>query len=415
MLRWMIMGRFAPLLLAIIGVAVGSVAGACSSSEGDSASTNRACGVAVDRFKELMIVDDAVINDARTRNETAGVWSFRHAVEAALPAGANASSFLAAWLEDWESTKQVNGFTVDKEPRRISTTLVCPWLQATPQNQCDATCGTCVSRNLDLAKAPFRLIAIVNRMDLRGHPGATSPAGEGRLVFAMTRGPGDDAASMAMPSAVIFEYALPKSMDAEHWAQTWHHLGTHAAIDEAYKTELAEVTERYVGRGVSPERVNGSALAQVRTNESAFNWIWQLRQFELDASGNLRLAPVANTPGEPLNNSTLLRDFVKTNREKILAGQHVLPRSMTGGSADQLLFRWNVPEVDDTLRRAFAHETCNGCHADENTPVDTAFHVSPFRSGVAKLSRFVNDPQDPTKDDLAKREASMRTALCKNE
>jgi hypothetical protein len=212
--------------------------------------------------------------------------------------------------------------------------------------------------------------------------------------------------------SLIFEFALPKSRSLREWAETWHALGAYPAFDEQYKTALTQVTEAFVGPNVSPERVNGSALAQARTNESVFNWIWQLRQFEIDSTGQLRLAPVSNTPGEPLNSGAALRDFVLANRDKIMDDKHTLPRSMLAGSADQLLYRWTIPGVDEPTRIAFSRGTCNGCHSGDNVPVDTAFHVSPFRTGIAKLSPFVNDPANPSKDDLGKREAHMRDVLC---
>jgi len=56
----------------------------------------------------------------------------------------------------------------------------------------------------------------------------------------------------------------------------------HPTFDEPYKQELVGLTEKFVSRGASPNRINGSAISQVRANESAFNWIWQLREFHLD-------------------------------------------------------------------------------------------------------------------------------------
>ena len=228
----------------------------------------------------------------------------------------------------------------------------------------------------------------------------------------MTNGAGDDPNATMAPMTVIFEYALPNSRTPKAWSESWHHLGTHAAFDEAYKVELAQLTEEFVKRGASPERQNGSAIAQVRTNESAFNWIWQLRQFQLDATGALVLRPVSNTPGEGLNNSPQLRDFVLSNAEKIKKDEHVLPQYMLAGSADQLLFRWKVPNVDENTRIAFARSTCNGCHSGENPPIDTAFHVSPYRAGIEKLSPFLNSKDDPAHDELSKREAWLKEDLC---
>ncbi len=393
-----------------------SIAAGCSSKSDSQSSTASDCGIAIDRFKELSIVDDAVITDPRSRNDIDGKWSFRHAVESAMPDGANPSEFVLGWLEDWISTAEVNGFQIDRnlESRtaQINALLICPWLHARPENNCDDACSTCAARELDLAKAPFRLLAIVNRTDLRVKPNVTSKAGESRLVFGFTRGPADDPSSAAAPMTLIFEYGLPETSSPADWVQRWHALGRHAAFDDDYKRELEALTESFVGRGVAPGRPNGSALSQVRTNESTFEWIWQLREFRLDGAGDLRVAPVTNTPGESLNGSTVLRDFVLSNNDAVKGDRAVLPTSLLAGSADEFLFRWNIPGVDEPTRAAFARETCNGCHAGENPTVDTAFHVSPFRSGIAKLSPFLNNPADQANDELSNRAHAMRELLC---
>jgi hypothetical protein len=364
-----------------------------------------------------MVVEPSVVNDpARSLNANNGVWSFRHAIEEMLGGSTHTpTEFISSWLEDWASTTQVNNFTTDREPRgeELRGKFLCPWLRSTPENNCNENCSQCTAKNLDLAKAPFRLMGISNRTDLRLRPDTVSPAGESRLLFYLTNGPGDDPASTILPMTLIMEYALPEGgNNGVNWIESWHRLGKHAAFDEAYKQELTTVTEGFVRKNASPSRPNGSALAQIRTNESAFNWIWQLREFRIDGAGNLRLAPVSNTPGEPLNGSTLLRDFAIANADKIKKDEMVLPRSLLAGSADLLLFRWNIPGVDEPVRAAFARATCNGCHAGENPNVDTAFHVSPFRTGVDRLSRFVNNPADPSNDELARRSDVMKQSLC---
>jgi hypothetical protein len=390
---------------------------ACSST-GDSGSglAPVSCELKVDRFKELMIVEPTVINDDRTLNAKDGVWSFRHAVEEMKPTGVSETEFVLSWFHNWVTTTQVNGFDTDQrfETRSIpmEDLIVCPWLKRTAGNGCDDSCSTCAKRELDLAQAPFRLVAIVNRQDLGGRPDIASPAGEARLVFALTYGAADDPSSKAGPMSMIFEYSVPKSIPAKDWAERWHALGKEPAFDESFKLSLANVTEAFVRRGASPERPNGSAIAQVRTNESALNWIWQLRQFQLDVSGNLRLVPVSNTPGKPLNNSPQLKEWVLANKDAIMADKHVLPTSMLAGAADQFVDRWSLPSVDENLRATFARGTCNGCHSGENPPIDTAFHVSPYRQGVEKLSTFLHNPSNPKGDELSKRELHFRQVLC---
>lgn len=404
-------GRSLAASLLLAGTVLFGAACSSSSDDGDGAAS---CDVPIDRFKELMIVEESVVNDPRASNTLNGPWSFRHALEGILPPAADHSEFIISWLQNWVLTTEVNGFKTDRESRaeEMNRILLCPWLKLTPANNCDDTCNTCAGRELDLAKAPFRLRAIVNRLDLRNRPDTVSPAGEGRLVYAMTRGPADDPASEYLAFSMVFEYGLPPSLDDRAWAEAWHHLGTHPDFGEEYKTELAELTERFVMANAWPERKNGSALARVRTNESAFNWIWQLRQFQLDSSGQLRLSTTDNTPGEALNGSKALREYILANAEAIKADKHVVPRSMLAGSADQLVFRWTFPGVDEPLRLAFSRGTCNGCHTGENPAIDTAFHISPYRQGIEKLSRHVNDPSAPDKDELGLRTRQMADELC---
>jgi hypothetical protein len=374
------------------------------------------CAIRIERFKELAIVDDAVVRDARTNNAANGPWSFRHAITSLMSDRDDPSTFVLSWFSDWADTSQVNGYPTDVESRvdGMKHELICPWLKWTPENGCNTDCTACTARKLDLAKAPFRLIGIVNRIDLRERPDpdAKSLAGEGRLIFALTNGPADDPQSAPRAMSVIFEYGLPNSGTPKEWADAWHHLGTHATLDEEYRRELEQLTERFVKRGAVPENPNGSALAQLRTNESVFNWIWQLRQFRLDGGGALRLVPVTNTPAEAINNSTALRDYVAQNIQAIKEDRHILPKTMLAGSADQFRFRWNVPGADEATRTAFSRGTCNGCHSQENPPLDTAFHMSPFRTGTDKLSPFVNNPANPANDDLGRREVSMKKLLC---
>lgn len=399
-------------LFPLFAVATAVTAAACSS--GTDAAPAATCDVQIDRFKELMVVEESVVGDVRSRNDGNGPWSFRHAIEGIMPTGADRSKFILSWLENWVNTTEVNGFKTDLESRveEMNLRLVCPWLRETPANGCNDICTTCTSRELDLAKAPFRLRAIVNRTDLRLRPDSASVAGESRLVFGMTHGPGDDPSSQYAALSLIFEYGLPDSRTPTQWAEAWHALGKHAAFDEAYKAELEKLTEGFVAHGAWPSQKNGSALAQVRSNESAFNWIWQLRQFRLDSLGDLRLTPLNNTPGQALNGSAALRSYILENADKIMANQHIVPESMLAGSADQLQYRWTFPQVEEPLRVAFARGTCNGCHTGENPIVDTAFHLSPYRNGVDKLSQYLNNPADPQHDELANRATTMSALLC---
>lgn len=386
---------------------------ACSST---AVAPVSACdSVVVDRFKELVIVDEDVLADPRAKNATAGVWSFRHAIENLVPAGMDPSPFVMEWLSEWNNVREINGFPADRPNELRGATLkeriVCPWLKVTPENGCDATCTVCSGgQKLDLSRAPFRLIAIANRIDERGSNPA-APQGEGRLLFALTNGIGDDDATPAMPMTFIFEYLLPETRTLTEWANAWHDLGKHSSFDESFRVDLEKVTNGFVKRGSRPNGINGSSLNQIRTNESALNWIWQLREFGLTSDGRLLQRTVRNTPGEALNGGPVLAKWVNDNAVDIRKGKFQMPTNLQAPASDQLLFRWRLPGVDEPTRVAFSAATCNGCHSIEKPRVDTAFHVSPFRRGVDKLSPFMHDTHGG-QDELGHRADGLKALIC---
>ncbi len=398
-----------------LGLAIAMGAAGCSSRASDesSAASPSSCSVKVDSFKELIVVEPSVIDDARARNENAGAWSFRHAIESMTPPGVDASAFVLEWLRTWEDQTTFNGALLDHESRKteMMNTVICPWLHEKPTNNCDDSCGRCTAQELDLGKAPFRLLAIVNRMDLRTKLDASSEAGEARFVFGLTSGPADNPASAARGFTAIFEYAYPKTKTVKQWAEAWLALGSHAAYDDAYKAELEGLMESIAGPNKAPERPNGSAIAQVRTNESTLNWIWQLREFRL-TSGRLNIVSTKNTPLETLNGTPVLASWVAKNAQAIKADKYVVPESLLGGSANQFLFRWDLPTVDEETRRTFAAGTCNGCHSGDVEAHKSAFHVSPYASGVAKLSPFLYNPENRASDDLTRRATLHQEVLC---
>ena len=413
------MPRIAKRSVQVMAIGVGLLLGsACSSgSSAPPPGVQPSClKREVDRFKELIVVEPSVLGDARSQNATGGAWSFRHAIEAMVPDGTSPSDFVMKWLTEWVTLTELNGFPLDRkfEERNfeMNRRVICPWLHSTPANACNDDCSTCASKTLDLSLAPFRLIAIANRMDLREKPDAAGPAGEGRLIFALTDTTADKPTAVPRPMTVNFEYRLPNTLSLKGWGEAWHALGDSKAFDEPYRVALQAITDRYSSRGADPARPNGSSLAQLRTNESFLNWIWQLREFHLDSDG-LHLSTVKNTPSESFNGSSALVSFIKANSANVLKGTHVVPESMLGGSIDELLVTWAAPGIDEPTRKAFAKETCNGCHVQETVSIDTAFHVSPFKVGVDKVSPFLNDPKNPKGDELGRRAAMLDAAICK--
>jgi hypothetical protein len=372
-----------------------------------------ACNVTVTADRELLVRSLGVVEDpvrttwtGATTSASDGAWTFGRLMHAM--AGANDSSvFVREWLRSWEVSSSINGFTVPARTA-IEPLVISPWLQKSG--------GT----RLDLTKAPFRLLAIVNRMDLRNL--ASGSAGEGRFIFGVLDGSGN-----ATQFTVILEYNLPASTqgDVDKWAADWHALGALTPGSAAYNQALQNLTDRFAGPGVAPARINGSAISQVRTNELAIGSPWQLREFRLGPTGQLVPSTTAQTPADSFNGTATLANFINQNQSALLAGTHSVPLSFQsapfrGPASNVGVSFFNAPGItSNEARFAFSVNTCNGCHKSET---DTQFlHVSPRAPGTeAAVSGFltgksVSDPVSGvvrTFNDLQNRATDLRNLLC---
>lgn len=367
---------------------------------------------AVSASKELMIRHLSVVNDpVRTRwtgslaNASDGAWHFGRLMTQMAPPGANASDFVLAWLRQFATNRTINGQTVPARP--AINQLINDWPKL-------------ANGKLDLTRAPLRLLAIVNRMDLRNL--AQGRAGEGRFVFGVL-----DAAGNPQQFTVILEYNLPATTQADvtAWANRWHDLGALGGSTAAYRTALQAVTDRFARRNAQPARPNGSAISQVRTNEIALAFPWELREFRLNAAGALVEVTTALTPRDTLNGSTALRDFINQNATAIVNNRHVVPLSFAGApfraaaSQNNIDF-WTAPGITNAnARHVFSLNTCDGCHGAETA---TGFlQINPrVANQVSTLAGFltgitVPDPVTGTNrtfNDLARRAADLRSLVC---
>jgi hypothetical protein len=273
---------------------------------------------------------------------------------------------------------------------------------------------------LDLTRAPLRLLAVVNRLDLRKT--SAGSAGEGRFVFGVL-----DAGGNPTQFTVILEYNLPAASGDEvrAWAERWHALGALDPATEGYRAALQAVTDAFAGPGAAPGRPNGSAINQVRTNEIALAAPWELREFGLNEAGQLAERTVAVTPDASFNGAAALATFVNANEAAVLSEQHDVPLQADGapfraGAIVNNVDFWSAPGIaNNEARHKFSLNTCNGCHGAETS---TAFlHVSPRAADQeAALSGFLTGStvQDPvggegrTFNDLARRVESTKTVLC---
>lgn len=344
--------------------------------------------------KELMITDLSVVESVHT--QPSGKWTFEHLITEMMPnplASDEAKTFfLLNWLDQWATIQTINSFTV---PARsgMQTSVIDPWLAASFAN--GKPFGV-----LDLSIAPFRLLAIVNRMDLakRGVGSAVLDAGESRFVFGVL-----DSAGFQTQFTIIFEYGLPATSEAEldSWITDWHNMGTlpfSAGADTAFNDALIALTDRFTADQANPSKPNGSALNQIRTNEIALADPWELREFNLvGGSAFLQQVTVKDNPDLSLKDNAILAQLINDNEAEILTGKFVIPESFNnqailgGASLNDLglLAAINPLGVNNPeARHKLSLNTCMGCHGGETGVF--FLHVSPRSAGVeASLSSFL--------------------------
>ncbi|MEY4579153.1 MAG: hypothetical protein RL701_3856, partial [Pseudomonadota bacterium] len=150
-------------------------------------------GCHVTSQRELMIRDLSVVEDpVRTAfaadNEQVGAWSFGRLMEQLLPEASDAPAATEAMFRTFLTEHTINTFGIPVRPP-MDELVLRPWPRT-------------ADGQLDLARAPLRLLAIVNRLDLNDLD--KHKAGEGRFVFGVL-----DPAGNPMEFTLIFEYALP--------------------------------------------------------------------------------------------------------------------------------------------------------------------------------------------------------------
>jgi hypothetical protein len=383
----------------------------------------------IDPARSLIIRHPRVVEDpTRTFNPCTGVgtplgkWTFGYLMTemANQPlTGINPSAFTRQWLKHWENNLVINGWGV---PARLAVrnTVIIPWEQASGGP----------GFPLDLKQAPFKLLAIVNRIDLRGNSGyTTNNAGEARFVFgAIDRRNGG---CLVSEMTVILEYGIdqPDCDGVKNWAQQWVNLSSLVLGSPAYNAALEAITEQFAKAGAAPKKVNESALNQVRTNEFLPQQTgpWELREFRLTMTkedplpptGQLMETTVKQTPDEIMDGKFTLADYINANCGPILTDSHIVPLNFPRNGLDPLMPNgpagflggnsfvppnfWNAPGLicdpipPGDARFKFSMATCSGCHRSETltqfyhiipTPFGTQANLSPFLSGPIT----VNDP-----------------------
>ncbi len=375
---------------------------------------------------QLFINAPAVLNDSRAK-VVAGVpgkWSFTYAMREILelPAPATDPVKLAAeqakideFLNKFTQTTPVNGF-VPGNRADTKAQILGAW---------GTTKGSDNKNYRTFDKAPFKLVAILNRLDIVKKGQTAVTAGEGRFVYGFTGGG---------PMTVILEYDLPigtasnKNMaSATAWATRWQGLKAFLADTNTsvggvqpnqsvsaqptfantagYLNALEAITDLWANRNAQ-KRSGGTqaAISQIRTNE-ILGPNWELREIVRTRSAAgapvLTLTTVKNNPDDSLNNNATLKTWLNANVTcKVATDKNTcsyntanaqIPATIPNGATPLKVlgvespepFSWFASSQNDTKLRFFAIQTCNGCHTNET---NTKFvHVSEFNGAPSQF------------------------------
>ena len=352
------------------------------------------------RSRSLMITDLGVIEDPdRTFNPCTkkgnpkGVWTFGHLITemANTPvSGISVTDFIQSWLEKWMKDQTINA---DNVPARttIFNQVILPWLQKSNPGAIITTANW-KTFPIDPTLAPFRLLAIVNRLDLRGNSGyKISNAGEGRFVFGVL-----STNCAPLRFTTILEYGIPKSTCKElhDFALQWWNLKSLVPGTAAYNSALQTITDQFTAAGTSPSKPNGSSLNQLRTNENSLARPWELREFMIREKAGFEEVTVKQEPALKFNsisganvaNQQILAVYANTNQPSILDQTYVVPDiepisavNFLGGKAHTVTANhfWDAATAigparinNDTVRHILSVNTCSGCHGGEaNTSI----------------------------------------------
>jgi hypothetical protein len=387
-----------------------------------------------------------------------GVWTFAHLMrEMSIGSGKTPEDFVKDWLSNWLNTYTVNNDPVPARTQMFNQ-VIQPWETASGgvatlvTDPVTGVRSVNLTRPLNLNIAPYRLLAIVNRIDLGtttgggggggyGHvTGTPVTAGELRFIFGVVQpnpwGGGNDNTCGKKLFTTIFEYGVPRTGCAAvvNWAQQWSALQAFPGFTPAYLAQLQGMTESVVLHGKAPTKGNQNAINQIRTNEIQLQFpTWELREFTLTneqpaanidppANGPLRTHTVAQTTPEnvfnPLGPDINISNFVNgpvtaglqlpvavpnrcdssytvpffvPNNIRFRAGN-----AFTSGPVFADFWKANVPATPNGIcaRHTFSLNTCHGCHrADSGTNGlggSTNFvHADPLSTIPVTISKFL--------------------------
>lgn len=379
------------------------------------------------RSNSIFITSKLVVEDpTRTWNPCTqtgnlnGCWSFNTIFRQIasqdpqhIATDAEVSDLVKGWLNNWSTTKIINGDTVVARTA-VKDKILNPWLlksknAGAPKGQ------------LDMRFAPFKLTSILNRFDLRKRF-SEIPAGQSRLTFCLI----DSGCTAAEPFTFIVEYNNNVKDDCDSllvWAKEWFDLKDYTLGSPAYNQALENITNQFLLCGSNTKRTNQSCLSTVRTNDRYLSpqpIVCEFREFILGKKGTLTPNTVAQIPADKYNAHVDNPDvrnmvaYINANKKAIINDDYTIPKTFPDSSTFFLagvahilgntvgdpniksVYFWDGVEerhtksfiTNSTTRQVFSLNTCTGCHAGE---LQTNFtHVDPVFFGTeATLSGFL--------------------------
>lgn len=386
------------------------------------------CSPIIDRAKSLFVTDISVTEDpVRTFNPCTrvgnpnGAWTFKTVMTnmANQPlTGVTPDAFVQEWLDTWMRgaprltpgtlNPVVNTQVLDSRVHPITplttqaTTIlhavIKPWLRAAAGNPTlvidslptsprywKTIWQGLTSSYVDVLQfAPFKLTALVNRVDLisssttttgGGYAGGTvtttsiTNGGEGRLIYSIVKDPRgactEPVSSLTQPFEgfnVILEYGIPITDCATllDYQRKWRALSD-IPFGSSFNAALETVTNVFTGMNAAPSKPNGSALNQLRTNEIAITSLLGgtlPTPYSPGSSGNApfwQLREQVLRPGSPflVNTTTKLEPMAKFNGASFtpltsgnsLADIAILANFVNTNAAVIKTFNFSVPDV----------------------------------------------------------------------
>lgn len=290
---------------------------------GDIGVEQRSSALTTIATKSLLITSPTITQDPSRTKDPCGavpgdenrVWSFGHMIKReAEKNGIAPSTYTSALMNAWRGTATINGQSV---PPLLGPVVAGWWTMFAGGNT-----------TFPLHKAPFFLIAMTSRFDLRAHRAGGEPlGGEVHFVFATLgaaqNNPACPTVMYSPVTTVIFEYSPAKADENQvrDYARRWLDLSNLSG--SAYLTALQNLTE---------EVINSGKLLRIRTNEgpetgkqgppATGSTGWDLAEFEPNPSTKLlQRTTIKQTPTMDLagNNSQQLSDWIWGQRDALYA------------------------------------------------------------------------------------------------